>query len=271
MNENFNAPPLLEIHNATLLKDGNRILDILNLRVEAGQHTAILGANGSGKSSLIKLITRQEYPLAQPKNAPPVKIWGRARWDVTQLRALLGIVSADVRALFAREGEISAREAVLSGFFGSRGLSRHHQTQPWMFDATDAALSSMDATSLSQRTLSTLSTGEMQRVLVARALVADPPALLLDEPTTGLDMVARRQFLQTLRRIIHNGKTLILVTHHVEEILPEIERVVLLRAGKIVADGCKSQALTSPSLSYAFDAPIQVERHGEFYAAGVKN
>ena len=264
------ASPLLEIQNASLVKDGTRILDALNLKIEAGQHTAILGANGSGKSSLIKLITRQEYPLARPKHAPPIQIWGRARWDVTQLRALLGIVSADVRALFVREGEIEAREAVISGFFGSRGLSDHHKIQPEMWDASDAALNLMDATSLALRTLSTLSTGEMQRVLVARALVADPPALLLDEPTTGFDMVARRHFLQTLGRVAQNGKTLVLVTHHVEEILPAIERVVLLRAGKIVADGLKSQILTSPQLSYAFDAPIQVEQHGEFYAAKVK-
>lgn len=273
------SEPLLELENASLIKDGRPILRDLNLRIEAGSHTAILGANGSGKSSLIKLITREEYPYSRQGRGPsPVRIWGRTSWDVFALRPLLGLVSANVRALFARESDVSGHvsgpvtgmEAVLSGFFASRGVAPHHQITPAMRKAAQGALERVEAVYLAEQTLSTMSTGEVQRILLARALVNEPPALLLDEPTSGLDLVARQNFLSVLRRVAHSGTTLVLVTHHVEEIVPEIERVVLLREGTIVADGPKSEILVSERLGTTFGAALRVEERAGFYRAHIE-
>ena len=255
--------PLLEIRDATLTKNGTRILDGLSLQITTGRHTAILGPNGSGKSSLIKLITRQEYPLAGADGEPKVRIFGQARWDVFALRRLLGIVSADLHDLFVGDGGLRGREAVLSGFFAA-----HHKVTPEMRASAHEALALVEALPLADRRLATLSTGEARRILIARALVHRPRALLLDEPTTGLDFVARRRFLETLRRIARSGTTLILVTHHLEEILPEIERVVLMQAGRVFRDGSKSDTLTTEALSALFGAPVQVQEDAGFYAAG---
>ena len=258
---------LLRIDRATLVKGGRRILDGLSLEVTEGQHTAILGPNGSGKSSLIKLITRQHYPLARPEGPPPMTIFGRDRWDIFGLRALLGIVSSDLHQEFMGVGRLHGAEAVLSGFFAGLGLAAHHAVTPAMRERAGAALALMDATALAGKPMAEMSTGEARRVLIARALVTDPRALLLDEPTAGLDLVARRRFLETLRHIAARGKTVILVTHHVEEVLPEIGRVILLREGQVFRDGTKPDVLTTEHLSAAFDAPIRVRERAGYYAA----
>jgi iron complex transport system ATP-binding protein len=258
---------LLRIDNATLVKNGHRILDGLSLEVAEGQHTAILGPNGSGKSSLIKLLTRQHYPLAHPDGSPSVTIFGQNRWDVFELRRLLGIVSSDLHSEFIGFGGLTGREAVLSGFFAGLGLAPHHIVTETMQNRTQEALTLMEATELADKTMERMSTGEARRILIARALVPDPRALLLDEPTTGLDIVARRRFLETLRGIAAQGRTLLLVTHHVEEILPEVRRVILMRDGRVLRDGPTQEVLTSDALSALYDAPVQVHRRSEYYTA----
>jgi len=259
--------PLLKMNGATLVKGGRRILDGLSLEIAPGQHTAIIGPNGSGKSSLVKLITRQHYPLARADGEPVMTIFGRARWDVFALRSLLGIVSADLHAAFVGDAGLRGLDAVVSGFFAAQGLALHHAVTPDMTRRASAALALADAATLAQRPLATMSTGEARRVLIARALAHDPRALLLDEPTTGLDLAARQRFLETLGGIARRGKTLLLVTHHVEEVLPEIGRVLLMQDGKIFRDGDKADVLTSETLSVLFDAPIEVRESGGYYAA----
>ncbi|MBV9849510.1 MAG: ATP-binding cassette domain-containing protein [Armatimonadetes bacterium] len=258
---------LLRIDGATLVKGGRRILDGLSLEVTEGQHTAILGPNGSGKSSLIKLITRQHYPLARADGPPPVTIFGRARWDIFELRALLGIVSSDLHQEFTGVARLRGEEAVLSGFFAGLGLAAHHAVTPGMQERAQAALAWMEASALADKPLAEMSTGEARRVLIARALVTDPRALLLDEPTAGLDLVARRRFLETLRRVAARGKTVILVTHHVEEVLPEIGRVVLLRDGHVFRDGPKRDVLTTETLSALFGTPVHVREQAGYFTA----
>ena len=262
-------PPLLKITGATVVKNGTRILDDLNLEIAPGQHTAILGPNGSGKSSLIKLISRQHYPLARPDGEPVVTLFGRARWDVFALRSKLGIVSADLHQSFVSSG-VPGREAVLSGFFASQGLAPHHQVTSEMEGRAEEALKLAQALPLADKPMEQMSTGEARRILIARALVPDPRALLLDEPTTGLDIGARRRFLHTISRIAQAGKTIILVTHHVEEVIPEIHRVVLLRGGKVFRDGRVSDELTSSNLSALFDEPIEVRHQNGGYLAEVR-
>lgn len=262
------VPALLNIDQATLVKGGTRILGSLSLEIAEGQHTAILGPNGSGKSSLIKLITRQHYPLARADGHPSITLFGQSRWDVFALRSLLGIVSADLHQTFVGDSALRGLEVVLSGFFASQGLAQHHSVTSEMHSRAWHALALVEATPLASKLMEQMSTGEARRVLIARALVPDPRALLLDEPTTGLDLIARQRFLETLRRIARSGKTIILVTHHVEEILPEMDRVILMHQGSVFRDGSKETTLTSANLSELYGAPVEVRQTNGYYAAG---
>lgn len=264
-----NLAPLLKIEGATVVKGDVRILDSLSLEIAPGEHTAILGPNGSGKSSLIKLLTRQYYPPVGEDGRPKVTIFGRDRWDIFELRALMGIVSADLHQTFVEDGGLRALEVVLSGFFASQGLAQHHAVTPAQRDRAQEALRLVEAVHLSDKPMVQMSTGEARRVLIARALVPAPRALLLDEPTTGLDLIARRRFLETLRRIAQHGKTIILVTHHVEEILPEIRRVILMQAGRVFRDGQTQDVLTSSDLTALFQARVSVRECDGWYAAEV--
>ncbi|HET7269006.1 MAG TPA: ATP-binding cassette domain-containing protein [Oleiagrimonas sp.] len=260
----------LDAHAATVMRDGNRLLDAIDLRMARGEHTAILGANGSGKSTLVKLIERRLYPLARNPDGPErphMRLFGRERWDISELRRLIGVVSADVQRDFADEATLSAYEAVVSGFFASRGLGLDQEVDADQKQQAMQALERMQAAHLAERVVGTLSTGEARRVLIARALVYRPRVLLLDEPCMGLDMASRRHFLADLGELARAGTTLVLVTHHVEEILPEIERVVMLRGGRILADGAKAELLGDARMSELFDMPIEVRRSGDWYSA----
>ena len=263
-------PPLLELDRATVVRGGAVIIDDLSLRIPIGQHTAVLGPNGSGKSSLVKLVTQELHPLAHADGRPPILVLGRADWNVFDLRPRLGIVSADMHQRMVdseRAGMTPAIDAVISGFFASEGLTIQNAPTDTMWRRGSEALEVMGVAHLADRPLGTLSTGEARRVLIARALVTDPTALLLDEPTTGLDLVARRSFLERLRRIAAAGTTLVLVTHHVEEILPEIGRVVLLAHGRVAEDGGKAEVVTSTRLSSVFGEPVLVESQAGYYSA----
>jgi iron complex transport system ATP-binding protein len=264
------STPLLAIHEASVLRGDRLILDRFSLRLAAGQHTAILGANGSGKSTLIRLIARQIYPLARNDNTPTIKVFGRDRWNVVELRSLIGIVSPAVQGDYTNEdAPLEVFDAVVSGFFAARGLWVDHEVSESMRQRALEALAQMQATQLIGREMASLSTGEARRVLIARALVHQPRALLLDEPCTGLDPASRRHFLESLRQLAQHGVTLLLVTHHVEEILPEIDHVVLLREGQLLRKGSKASVLTSEALTEAFGMPMHVTQQGDYYHASV--
>ncbi len=242
---------------------GTTILDRLTLTcISAGEHTAILGPNGAGKSTFIKLLTLQLYPLPSDDDVPPIRVFGRDRWDVFALRAQLGIVSADLHDRFVHgnsNGVITGRDAVLSGFFASHGVFAHQRITAAMRRQAEDALDRVEAGHLASVMLDTMSTGEARRVLIARALVHQPRALILDEPTRGLDLVARHHFLERVRSIAQDGTTGLIVTHHVEEIVPEVSRVIVMKDGRIAADGAKDQVLTSARMTEAFGWPIAVE------------
>ena len=265
----MNDTPLLDIQNATVAKNGKRLLDNLHLQIAPGQHTAILGPNGSGKSSLIKLITRQYYPLVREGISSSVSIFGQERWNVFELRSLLGIVSADLHQTFTGEVAPLGLEAVLSGFFASQGLAQNHAVTGDMRARAWESLEMVEAAHLAEKPMDEMSTGEARRILIARALVHNPRALLLDEPTTGLDIAARRRFLETLRELARQDRTIILVTHHVEEIIPEIKRVVLMQGGSVYLDAGKQKALTGANLTALFGAPICVRENDGYFAAEV--
>ena len=260
--------PILEIRDATLIRGGTRVLDRLSLTVRRGEHTAILGPNGAGKTSLIRMLMLEDRPLAALETAPSLLLFGRDRWDLLELRRHLGVVSGDVEADFGRwtsRGRVSGLDAAMSGLLGSEGIFAHQEVTDAMRAAAWHALERVQASHLAVKLLTQMSAGERRRVLIARALVTRPDALLLDEPTTGLDFVARHRFMEAVRRLAQAETTVILVTHHVEEVIPEISRVILLKDGRVAFDGPAAAALTAPRLSDVFRGAIAVERAGDYY------
>ncbi|MFT4074352.1 MAG: ATP-binding cassette domain-containing protein [Asticcacaulis sp.] len=256
---------MVDIRDASVVRGKRHLLDGLTLRLEPGQHTAILGPNGSGKSTLVKLITRQLYPLA----GAHVSLFGHEKWNVTELRSLMGIVSSSMQLDFDAHPPLEVFDCVVSGFFAARGLWKQHTVTEEMRERSRAALVQAGADHLIGRDMSTLSTGEARRVLIARALVHRPKALLLDEPCAGLDPASRRVFLEGLRGLAQSGTTLILVTHHIEEILPEIGHIVMLRDGRVLHEGPKAGLLDSTHLTELFGMPVEVAARGDWYSANV--
>lgn len=255
------APPLLELTNATVMRDGRAILHVDRFRIAEGERLAILGPNGAGKSTLIKLLTNEVLPLwAEPA---PVRFRGQERMPLFEMRRLLGVVSADAQE--QADVVLSAREVVLGGFFGALGVPHHVSPTTEQRAAAERSLSELGAGHLAERMMSTLSTGEARRVLFARALVHDPSILVLDEPCAGLDPHAAWHVRQALRELSESGRSLVLVTHHIEDVVAPVERVVMVRGGAIVADGPKRDLMTGDALGALFDVPITVEeRAGEY-------
>jgi iron complex transport system ATP-binding protein len=236
-------------------------LQDISLRVEAGEHVCILGPNGCGKSTLIKTITRECYPLANQDSS--ISIFGRERWNIFELRSLLGIVSPDLLASCTTDA--TGRDVVLSGFFSSTRIFPHHAPNADLLEKTDGALARLGIAHLAGRPVAQMSSGEAKRTLIARALVHRPQTLLFDEPSNALDIGAQIQLRDTMRSLAKSGLGILLVTHHVSEIIPEIERVVLLREGRIVADAPKQDMLTSERLSALFGADIRLAQRDGYY------
>lgn len=263
--------PVIQVRGATVRSEGTDMVRDLTFRVAGGQHTAVLGANGAGKSTLLDLLTFRRRPYAGEDGRGSVRVFGRDDWDVFDLRSRLGVVSSDLHARFReRGGQLEGRSAVASGFFSTPGIPQRREITPSMDRRSRAALDRMNAGYLSEKPIRTMSHGEIRRVLIARALAPDPDALLLDEPTTGLDLAGRRRLTEILRELARSGTTILLTTHHVEEIFPEIDRVILLEEGTITADAPKPHVLNAERLSEAYGAQIEVRaRRDGYYEARV--
>jgi iron complex transport system ATP-binding protein len=260
--------PVLELTNASLIRGRVEVLHGLSLVIAPREHTAILGPNGAGKSSLIRMLTLEDRPRRTDNGTPPMKLFGRENWDITELRRRLGVVTGDLDASFGMGtsgGRVAGIDVALSGLLGSHGIFSHHDVTAAMREQAYEALERVEAHHLGAKPLNEMSAGERRRVLIARALITRPDALVLDEPTTGLDLVARQRFMESVRRLVREGTTLILVTHHVEEIIPETKRVVLLQAGRIAFDGRPEDALTPERLEQVFGGPVAVTRGGGYY------
>ncbi len=257
--------PLLDLHEVTVVRGESAerpALDRVSLRIGAGEHVCILGPNGCGKSTLIKTITRECYPVAREGSS--ISILGRDRWNIFELRSLLGIVSPDLLASCTTDA--TGRDVVLSGFFSSTRIFPHHHPDPEHVARAEATLERLGIAHLADRAVSKMSSGEAKRTLIARALVHDPKSLLFDEPSNALDIAAQLQLRDMMRQLAQNGLGILLVTHHVSEIIPEVERVVLLREGRIVADGAKRELLTTEHLSSLFGVAVRlVQQDGYFH------
>lgn len=257
--------PLLEFKNITVMNGNNKVLDSLSLTVQEGENIAILGPNGAGKSSFIKTITRDCYPLVQDEGVI-FRIRGRETWDVFDLRSTFGIVSNDLAYAFSRE--MTAQEVVLSGYFSSIGLFRHHVTRE-MESRTSEIFEFLEIPHLEKRKMTEMSSGEARRVLIGRALVHRPKTLILDEPTNSLDLHALHTFRTTCRKISQAGTGIILITHNLHDIIPEITRVVLMKEGRFCMDGPKDEVLTDNNISNLFLVPVRVMKDdSDYYASG---
>lgn len=253
---------LISFRNVTIRKGAKKALDRVSLDIGVEEHVAILGPNGSGKSTLIQAIMRQCYPwLGEPDWS--LRILGRERWDVFELRGVMGIITSDLAEACA--GNYSAREIVLSGFFSSIGVWPFHEVTAEMERKAGEALELLEIGHLADRAVNEMSSGEARRVLIGRALVHDPRALLFDEPTNSLDLRARWELGQILRKLAAAGKSILLVTHHVEDLIPEIERVILMRNGRVFRDGAKETVLTEGNLRSLFGVDVEMARRDGRY------
>src|SRR5213594_4015466 len=245
---NATPEPLLSLAHVTVMRGDRAALHDINLEIARGEHVCILGPNGCGKSTLIKTITRECYPLA--RDGSNISILGRERWDIFELRTHLGIVSPDL--LTSCTTDSTGRDVVLSGFFSSTRIFPHHHPLLEHLEHVEMALARLGIAHLAGRPVMQMSSGEAKRTLIARALVHRPETLLFDEPSNALDISAQFQLRETMRQLARSGLAIVLVTHQVSEIIPEIDRVILLRDGRILADGPKLEVLTERTLRDLF-------------------
>ena len=249
------------MRRVSVMRGAQVVLHELDLRIGVGEHVAIIGPNGCGKSTLIKTIHRELYPL--PRDGSSLTLLGREKWNVWDLRASLGVISNDLMQSCTRD--FTGIEIVVSGFFSSVGVWPHHHVTPEMIERAEAILVRLQARHLRDRYLTEMSSGEARRMLLGRALVHQPRALLLDEPTTSLDVFAQHEFREILRQLAGDGIGIILITHHLADIFPEIERVVLLREGRIVADGPKAEIVQEQRLAELFGIPVSITERDGYY------
>jgi len=253
---------VLTLHDIHLERGAKVILDGLSWRVSRGQHWAVVGPNGSGKTTMLKVATGAMWPSSG-------EVWGLGakygRVDLRELRKRIGWVSSALDEwMLSSEPAI---DVVVSGYYATFGI----YDKPTEDDRLRASglLEFLDCGAIAQTRYDVLSQGEKQKVLIARALMAKAELLILDEAAAGLDLSAREVLLTSIEYIAcqENAPTLVFVTHHIEEIMPSITHVLVLRGGKVLAAGPKADILTGPVLTAAFGLPIEVDaRHGRFWA-----
>ena len=253
----MNQADFLLMRNVDVARGDNVVLHSISLRIGRGEHVAILGPNGCGKSTLIKTITCQCYPIVTPTTE--LRLLGRERWDVSQLRTHLGVVSAELPG--ERTPVTRGLDAVVAGFFSASTLWPNLQVTAEMRERAHQTLELMQATHLEGKFVGEMSAGEQRRIMIARALVHQPETLLLDEPSNALDLAAQRELRAALRRVARQGVGILMVTHHLADILPEIDRVILMREGRIFADGAKRKLLTAATLRDVFGVEVTLVEH----------
>ena len=254
---------IIDFQNVTVFQGRNKVLDDFSLTIDESQSTVILGPNGSGKTTLLKLLNRELY-IVEEKNSS-LKIFEKDRWNVDELRSNLGVVSQHLQ--YGYSSSAIGLYVVLSGFYSSDGIWQHQEFDKGKLNRAKEVMDLLSIAHLKDRAFSTMSTGEQRKFLLARSLVNDPAVLVFDEPTSGLDMSTCFQYLEIIRELIGMGKKVILVTHHIHEIPPEVTRVILMKEGCVVEDGDKDQILTNTNLTNLFDWPIKVIKENGYYQA----
>lgn len=259
---------IVEFEHVSVARGSSVVLHDVNLRIEAGEHVVILGPNGCGKSTLLKTMTCECYPLA--KDETRVRILGRERWDLTELKRRMGVVSAELPG--RQTLHTTGFDAILTGFFSSSTLWPNLTVTAEMRERAEEIVALVGAEALREKHVGEMSAGQQRRVMIGRALAGasvdgDVTMLLLDEPSNALDLGAQDDLRELLRGLAQRGIAMVLITHHVGDIFPEMERVVMMREGRVVADGKKSELLTAPGLSALFGREIRLVEQGGYLAA----
>lgn len=256
-----NREELIRLQEAVVRRSGKTLLEVDSFSLSRRECVAILGPNGAGKSTFIQLVTREVLPLH--RDEPPVLFRGNARATLDEIRRSVGIVSATMQDQISKH--ISALEVVMGGLHGTLGIPRH--ISPGDDDEKRAltTMAELGIADLALRNVMTLSSGQARRVLIARALICNPVLLICDEPCNGLDPEGQFYVRAAMRSIAQSGTSLMLVTHYPEDIIPEIERVLLVKSGRIEADLPKPEALTDKRMSNLFGVPIHIESHDGRY------
>ena len=263
METDLDSSLFIEMKNISVARGDAIVLHDISLRVGQQEHIAILGPNGCGKSTLIQTLTCQLYPLVREDSY--LRIFGRERWDLTELRQHLGAVASELPG--ERTPHTTGRDAVVSGFFSSSTLWPHFHVTEQMWRRADEILRLLEVEHLRGKQVGQMSAGETKRILIGRAIVHRPKILLLDEPSNGLDLAAQWELRHTMRRLAQQGTGILLITHHLSDILPEIDRVVMMRAGRIVGDGSKAEMLTAYRLRQLFGVEVELTERNGFYHA----
>jgi len=258
----LSGEPIIELEHVNVARGDKVVLHDLSLTVHAGEHLAILGPNGCGKSTLLKTMTCEIYPVVRPDMR--VKIMGRERWDLTQLKRRMGVVAAEPLGKQARG--TTGFDAILTGFFSSSTLWPNLEVTAAMRERAREIVEMVGAQGLEEKLVGEMSAGQQRRVMIGRAIAGttgDVQMLLLDEPSNALDLAAQRDLRSMLRKLAQAGTAILLITHHIADILPEMERIVMMRDGRVVADGRKRELLTEEKLGELFGGEIHVtERDG---------
>ena len=252
---------MIDIQDVTVYQQQTPVLQHFSLRVERGERVAILGPNGAGKSTLLKLISRELYPVV--RDGSHVRLYGSESVNLWELRSRIGFVSHELQEDYTPYTR--ALDVILSGLFGAIGRHDHLQASEEQRQRAIDLLQQIGLIDQEQQMFQRLSTGQKRRLLLARALIHQPEALILDEPANGLDMGASALMLKQMRQFCQQNGSMLIATHHVDEIIPEIERVVLLSQGTVVADGPKEEVLTGANLSALYQTPLEISEQNGWY------
>jgi iron complex transport system ATP-binding protein len=265
----MSTAPLVELLEVVVERNGFRILDLERLVIPVGQNVVLFGPNGSGKSTLLKLLMKFFYPSSVENRAGTIKILGQEAWNVWELRTRLGFVSSEIDHHFTsgRSGRLAPLDAVLTGFESSELELDTSSITPERIESASRWLDFFEIDAHCTKRVGWLSTGERRRVMLARAMVHGAKSLLLDEPTAGLDIVAREKLLLKLEEMSRSGIQLVLVTHHLEEIIEPISRCILLKSGRLLHDSTVEACITSQWMNTLFDAPVNISKVGKRYSA----
>lgn len=256
------VPPLIVLHDAVVRRQGKEILHIDDFTLNQGESIALIGPNGAGKSTFIQLITREVFPLY--RDEPPVLFKGKDRVTLEETKKCLGVVSSTMQSQM--KVHLPAIEIVAGGLFGVLGIPKHRQVSERDLERAQAALDFLGVGDLAKRDVMTLSSGQARRVLIARALIHNPEVLVFDEPTTALDPEGMYYVRKAMRDLVAAGKAIILVTHYPEDIIPEIDRVVMIKEGLLFGDRPKAEALTTECVSELFDVPLRILHQDGYYS-----
>ena len=252
---------MIELKHITAYQGDTQVFEDFNVTINKGEKVAILGPNGAGKSTFLKLITREIYPVV--KEGSYIKLFDMEKVTIWDLRAQIGLISQDLQEDYTPY--TTALEVVISGFFGAIGQHGHLTPNAEQVAQAKSMLEYVGMADYEQTHFQRLSTGQKRRLLIGRALIHRPQALIFDEPSNGLDIKASALLLNIMRDYAEPDNSLLLTTHHIGEIIPEIERVILIKEGRVIADGPKQTVLTSEQLSLLYDTAVKLDQHNGYY------